>query len=286
MPSPTTSPPNAHASRPRAGARNCSRCRTNAGTGAGTSTARDRKSVQWTLQSLRRFGIDPAQDETRAAIERVRDGVIWSEFDDRPYFHGEVEPCSNGGVLAAASYFGVLGEGSDRIIGMLLDEQLDDGGWNCDAPESNRTSVDTTICVLEGLAEYERVIGESDAAITDARVQGEEYLLERRLYKRKSTGELIKDRYADFSFPPYWYYDVLRGLDYFRRVGGAPDPRLADAIELVLGRRGDDGRWPAGRVHQGDVYFALDAEPGEPSRWNTLRALRVLRWVDGSPATA
>ena len=163
---------------------------------------RDRRSVQWTLQALRRFGIDPAQPETRAAIDRVRDGVTWSEFDDRPYFHGEVEPCVNGGVLAAAAYFGELGDGSDRIIGMLLDEQLDDGGWNCDAPESDRTSVDTTICVIEGLAEYERVIGESDPAITDARVRAEEYLLERRLFRRKSTGELIKERYVDFAFPP------------------------------------------------------------------------------------
>jgi len=245
---------------------------------------RDRRSVQWTLQSLRRFGIDPAQPETRRAIERVRDGVTWSEFDDLPYFHGEVEPCVNGGVLAAASYFGELGEGSDRIIGMLLDEQLDDGGWNCDAPESDRTSVDTTICVLEGFAEYERVIGESDPAIPDARVRAEEYLLERRLFRRKSTGELIKQRYVDFAFPPYWFYDVLRGLDYFRGVGGPPDPRLADAIELVRWQRGEDGRWPAGTPRRGEVYFALDTSPGEPSHWNTVRALQVLEWYDGSRA--
>ena len=241
---------------------------------------RDRRSVHWTLLLLSRLGLDPRSGEARTAIRRVREGVVWSEFHDLPYFSGEEEPCVNGGVLALAAYFGELGQGSDRIVGRLLDEQLDDGGWNCDAPESTRSSIDTTICVLEGLSAYERVIGDSDGAVPDARARGEEYLLERQLFRRRSTGEVIKERYLDLSFPPYWFHDVLRGLDYFRSVGGPPDPRLADAIDVVLGRRGDDGRWPAAVTHPGDVFFAVDAAPGEPSHWNTLRALRVLRWFD------
>ncbi len=241
----------------------------------------DRRGTHWTLHLLRRLGAEPDDPTVHAAVARVRDGVVWKYFDDLPYFHGEVEECVNGGVLALAAYFGELGEGSERIIGRLLEERLDDGGWNCEREEgSMRSSFDSTICVLEGLLAYERVVDSAlQPAVTDARRSGEEYLLERSLFKRKSTGEIVLPRYANFSFPPYWFYDVLRALDYFREAGGAPDPRIAAAIELLLGERGDDGRWLAGVPWHGEVFFAVDAPEGEPSRWNTLRAMRVLRWA-------
>jgi len=243
----------------------------------------DRRGTHWTLHSLRRLGVEPDAAPARAAVQRVRDGVTWRYFDDRPYFHGEVEECVNGGVLALAAYFGVLDEGSDRIIAMLLEQQLDDGGWNCEPPEeSRRSSFDSTICVLEGLLAFEQAAAHAPAEITQARRRGEEYLLERNLFRRKSTGELVLPRYADFAFPPYWFYDVLRSLDHFREAGGTPDTRLDDAIDLMLGQRADDGRWAAGRPRRGQVFFALDAPEGEPSRWNTLRAMRVLRWSGGS----
>jgi hypothetical protein len=241
---------------------------------------RSRKSVTWTLHTLRRLGIEPDAPQTRSAVGRVRDRVVWSEFDNRPYFHGEFEPCINGGVLALGAYFGELGEGSDRIIRLMLQERLDDGGWNCEAPPSQRTSFDTTLCVLEGLLEYERAVADAPPAVTDARRRGEEYLLQRNLFRRRSTGQIALPRYANFAFPPYWFYDVLRSLDYFRAGGDVPDPRVADAIELMLANRDDDGRWPAGEPWSGKVYFPVDAPAGEPSRWNTLRALRVLRWFD------
>ncbi len=242
----------------------------------------DRRSVMWTLHSLRRFGVDPDAAPVRAAIARVRDGVRWREWGGRPFFHGETEACANGGVLALAAYFGELGEGSDRILGLLLSEQLDDGGWNCDAPESQRSSFDSTLCVLEGLSEYERAIGEVDAAVTDARRRGEEYLLERNLFRRRSTGEIVLPRYSEFHFPPYWVYDVLRALDYFRAVGESADPRIAPAIELLRSQQRDDGRWPAAAPWHGEMFFSVEEPEGEPSRWNTLRALRVLRWLDAS----
>lgn len=243
----------------------------------------DRRGTHWTLHSLRRLGVEPDAAPVRAAVQRVRDGVTWRYHDDRPYFHGEVEECVNGGVLALAAYFGVLDEGSDRIIAMLLEQQLDDGGWNCEPPEeSRRSSFDSTICVLEGLLAFEQAATDAPAEITQARRRGEEYLLERNLFRRKSTGELVLPRYADFAFPPYWFYDVLRSLDHFREAGGTPDNRLGDAIDLMLGQRADDGRWAAGRPRRGQVFFALDAPEGEPSRWNTLRAMRVLRWAGGS----
>lgn len=245
----------------------------------------DRRSVMWTLHLLRRLGIDPDAPQTRAAIARVRDGVVWREWGDLPFFHGEVEECVNGGVLALAAYFGDLGPGSDRIIERLLQEQLPDGGWNCEpVEESTRSSFDSTLCVIEGLAAYERSVPGAPPEIAASRRLGEEYLLERGLFRRRSTGEIVLPRYANLKFPPYWTYDVLRALDYFRSAHDRPDPRVSDAIELVVAQRGDDGRWLAGTPWRGEVFFAVDAPEGEPSRWNTLRALRVLRWFEGRSA--
>lgn len=250
----------------------------------------DRRSVIWSLQLLRRLGVDPEAPAVRAAVARVRDGVTWRGHGELAFFHGEVEECANGGALALASYFGVLGEGSDRIVARLLDEQLPDGGWNCEPrEESERSSFDSTICVLEGLLAYEQAVGDdvSDAdtsMVTASRRRGEEYLLERNLFRRRSTGEIVLPRYANLAFPPYWYYDVLRALDHFRAAGAAPDARIAPAVDLLLAQRGDDGRWRAGSPWEGEVYFAVDAPEGEPSRWNTLRALRVLRWIDAAAA--
>lgn len=252
----------------------------------------DRRSTTWTLHLLRRLGAEPDDPVVRRAVERVRDGVTWRYWDNRPFFHGEVEACINGGVLALASYFGQLGEGSDRITRLLLEEQLDDGGWNCGslARGSSRSSFDSTLCVLEGLLAFERAGGSGDPStdteLVRARRRGEEYLLVRSLYRRRSTGEVVLPRYRNFSFPSYWFYDVLRALDYFRDVGGAPDSRLADPVALVRTRRRDDGRWPAGVPWPGEVFLAVDAPRGEPSRWNTLRALRVLRWFDPETTTA
>ncbi|GAA1504638.1 hypothetical protein [Agromyces terreus] len=246
----------------------------------------DRRSVMWTLQSLRRLGVDPDAAAVRTAIDRVRAGVRFSEADGgRPFFDGEVEACVNGGVLAASVYFGVLGDGADAMVAELLDGQLDDGGWNCEPiEESVRSSFDSTLCVLEGLLAYEQVVGEAAApAVREARLRGEEYLLERNLFRRRSTGGIVLERYENFIFPPYWVYDVLRALDHFRAAGIAdgtpPDPRIGPAVDLLLSHRRDDGRWSAGEPWNGEVFFRLDAPAGEPSPFNTLRALRVLDWA-------
>jgi hypothetical protein len=115
-----------------------------------------------------------------------------------------------------------------------------------------------------------------------ARRGGEEYLLERGLFRRKSTGEVVDPAYLEFAFPYYWHYDVLRALDYFRRSGAAPDPRMAEAVEVVRSKRQPDGRWLLDRIHPGRVHFDLEGGVGTPSRWNTLRVLRVLEWWDGT----
>src|SRR6185295_9820609 len=146
----------------------------------------------------------------------------------------------NGRVLAIGAYFG---EASDRLADRLLREQLSDGGWNCDAPPSQRSSFHTTICVLEGLLEYEAARGPRPD-VTAARLRGQEYLLERRLFRSRSTGQVIKDRkvpgpakWTEISFPTRWHYDILWGLDYLRRAGAAPDDRTAEAIGLVGNKR-------------------------------------------------
>lgn len=243
-------------------------------------------STMHVLMLLREFGLDPASDAARRAVGRVCDQVTWRgcgppETDDNPFFAGEIEPCINGQVAAVGAYFGQDVWG---IVERLLAEQLPDGGWNCEAANgSTRSSFHTTICVLEALLEYEQA-GANSAEVTAARRRGQEYLLERRLFRRQSTGEMIADRKAHgaawsrFAFPTWWHYDVLRGLDYLRRAEAAPDERVADAIALVESGRDDAGRWPLGTRHPGRMPIELDAGEGESSRWITLRALRVLDW--------
>ena len=212
----------------------------------------------------------------QSAIVRVRDRCTWGEgFGHSPFFEGEVEPCINGRVLAIGAYFG---HASDRLVDRLLQDQLNDGGWNCYAPPGTRSSFHSTICVLEGLLEYERAKG-TTSDVTAARLRGEEYLLERRLFRSRSTGQVIKPEWTQLSFPTRWHYDILWGLDYMRRAGVAPDDRMAEAVDLVANKRDEMGRWPLENPHPGPVYFEMEGGAGEPSRWNTLRALRVLRWA-------
>jgi hypothetical protein len=180
-------------------------------------------------------------------------------------------------VAVIGAYFGQDVRG---IVDRLLAEQLPDGGWNCEAANgSTRSSFNTTICVLEALLEHERAVG-SSPAVTEARLRGQEYLLERRLFRRRSTGGVVDDAWTRFAFPTWWHYDVLRGLEYLRRAGVAPDERVAEAIELVASKCDGDGRWPLETRHPGEMPVETDEGEGRPSRWNTLRALRVLRWYE------
>jgi hypothetical protein len=232
--------------------------------------------THFSLQLLRDLGLGPDSPEARRAASLVRANVRW-DVNDALYFEGEIEPCINGLALANGAYFG---QSVDGIVERLLGDELDDGGWNCWAEYGARvSSFHTTICVLEGLLEWEHGGGSSEA-VAAARRGGEEYLLERGLFHRRSTGRVIDPRFTMFSFPTRWYYDVLRGLDYFRSTGAAPDGRCAEAIALVADKRDEEGRWPLENTHQGPTHFEMEGPDGFPSRWNTLRALRVLRWAD------
>jgi hypothetical protein len=252
----------------------------------GAAWNRGWNSTMHVLMLLRDLGLDPASDRARQAAGLVHDRVTWQgcgppECDSNSFFTGEVEPCINGQVAAVGAYFGQDVRG---IVARLLAEQLPDGGWNCEAANgSTRSSFNTTICVLEALLEHELNVG-SCPEVTTARLRGQEYLLERRLFRRRSTGAVIeRDRkggaaWMRFAFPTWWHYDVLRGLEYLRRAGVAPDERVAEAIDLVASKRDDDGRWPLEVRYPGEMPVEIDDGEGRPSRWNTLRALRVLDW--------
>jgi hypothetical protein len=252
----------------------------------GAAWNRGWSSTMHVLMLLRDLGLDPASEQARRAVGRVRHGVTWKgcgppQCDGNAFFDGEVEPCINGQVGAVGAYYGEEVRG---IVNRLLAEQLPDGGWNCEAANgSTRSSFNTTICVLEALLEYE-LAGAGSPEVTEARLHGQEYLLERRLFRRRSTGEVIeRDRkggaaWSRFAFPTWWHYDVLRGLDYLRRAGVAPDARMAEAIDLVESKRDADGRWPLEAQYPGVMPVEMDEGAGRPSRWNTLRALRVLNW--------
>lgn len=247
----------------------------------------DEEGQPWTstshsLAQLREFGLDPTCDRVQQTVESVGANCKW-EHDGEPYWSGEVEPCINGTLVANGAYFGV---DMRPVVDRLLSERLEDGGWNCEAENGSvRSSFDTVINVLEGLLEYERATG-GTAESKAARLSGEEYLLERALYKRLTTGESANRKYLFFLHPNRWHYDVLRALDYFRTAslltGTPPDPRLGEAIDHVRSKRRDGGRWDLEWNPTGRTWFDVDDGEDQPSRWITLRALRVLKWWDAT----
>lgn len=235
----------------------------------------------YTLVVLKDLGLDPSSNAARKMINRVDKGLVFKWHKNRPFLHGETEPCINGRILGIGTYFK---EPNDSLASQLLSEQLEDGGWNCEAPKSQRSSFHTTICVLEGLLEYERA-GRKSAAVTNARRRAENYLLDRRMFYSLRTGRVIDKRWLRFSYPTFWHYDVLRGLDYLRNAGIKPDGRIREAIEVVIERRHQNGRWPLNLLHPEHTPVAMETGVNKASRWNTLRALRVLRWYNNSTSS-
>jgi hypothetical protein len=267
-------------------------------------------STLFTLQLLRATGIDPADPAVESAIARAEINLRWNDYPGcwdlraadfqwsppdgeaanahgckpggNPFFEGEEEPCINGGVVALGGYFG---HPNEVLADRLLSEQLEDGGWNCEAPRSSRSSFHTTICVLEGMFEFERAVGPSHPIaprIAAARRRAEQYLVDRSLFRRLSTGDAISPEFLELSFPPRYRYDILRALDYLRAAEVDPDPRMGEAFAIVAKKRLSEGTWALDRAYDEALPFTLDQKVGEPSRWNTWRALRVLRWYTNS----
>ncbi len=247
-------------------------------------TFRRWNSTLATMQLLWEMGLDPKSEQSRKAIGLLNANYHWPpDFGSTTFFEGEVEPCINGRVLGLGAYFG---HPNQPLLERLLGEQLADGGWNCDAEVGSvRSSFHTTICVLEGLLEYEKTIG-ATPALTAARKRGEEFLLERHMFWSLSTGKAITldkktgkpAKWKEFSFPTTWHYDILRGLDYLRSTEQKPDKRVTESVELVATKQHQNGRWPRQNIHRDPINFEMEGAQGTASRWNTLRALRVMEW--------
>jgi hypothetical protein len=248
------------------------------------------KSTLFTLQFLRTTGIDATDPVVKSAVSRPAATLCWNndeywdlrpaELGGNPFFQGEEEPCINGGVLA----FGAnLGHPNENLVRRLINEQLEDGGWNCEAPESKRSSFHTTVCVLEGMLEYQNAVG-SAPEVASARRRGEDYLLERHLFQRRTTGQIANPEFLELAYPPSYHYDILRGLDYLRAANVQPDPRMSAAIHLIESKRQPEGHWLLDRAYDEALALPFDESAGKPSRWNTLRALRVLRWYNAETA--
>lgn len=232
----------------------------------------------WSLIVLKDLGLDPASPQARTMIDRIDHHLVFKPLNNRPFLHGETEPCINGRILVIGAW---ISRPNDALAQLLVDEQLADGGWNCEAPRSQVSSFHTTLCVLEGLLDHERA-GRKSAALTRARKRAENYLLERHLFRSLRTGNIIDKRWLRFTYPAFWHYDVLRALDYFRNANTAPDPRINEAIAVVRKCRHQNGRWPLNLLHPEHIPLQMETAVGSASRWNTLRALRVLRWYNNA----
>jgi hypothetical protein len=237
-------------------------------------------ATTWTLNALRDWGLDPAV--LSGTVEKLAANSRW-EYEDLPYWGGEVDCCINAFTLANGAW---LGADVSELALWFLDHQLADGGWNCEWVEgSTRSSFHSTLNSLKGLLFYESTTGASDA-LRDARRVGESYLLERRLLRTRSSGELVGPWATHFAYPFRWVYSALNAVDYFRAAalldGLAPDPRLVDAIDVVRGARQIDGTWIQEARHAGRAWFEVDVPPGEPSKWLTFYGTRVLAWWEDS----
>jgi len=242
-------------------------------------------STTYTMVLLRNIGLPSGHPQAIRACRLLLDLGLWEDGGINYWRrqHDRSETCVSSMTLAMLSWFGLEDPRVDRLAEHVIAQQMADGGWNCQAmPGYGRAthgSFHTTISALEALLEYERFRPARAAAARKAQARGREFLLVHQLYRSHRTGQVAKDSFTRFSFPTHWYYDVLRGLDYFRDAGVRPsDQRLTDALELVEKRRRRDGTWPLQNNHPGRTFFDMETI-GEPSRWNTLRALRVLRWA-------
>ncbi len=241
-------------------------------------------STTYTMTLLKRLGLPPDNPQAHIACGVLLDRGDWVEggisYFDSYTRRGWAERCVNGMLLSVFSYFDVQDDRIDSIAELLIKAPMADGGWNCeDRRGATHSSFHTTISVLEGLLLWKRRTGsdQADRAIH----AGHEFLLDHQLFRSHTTGQVINEAWTRFWFPPRWHYDIMRGLDHLRDAAIPPDSRAQDAIEIVRFRRKPDGRWPKGSQYTGKAFFPL--EPGRvPGRFNTLRALRVLRWWDGA----
>ena len=236
-------------------------------------------STHYTLLDLRNLCMSPQQKEARETIDLIlkqykgRDGGI-----NAAKSLTDSDVCINGMFLNYAAYFRADEEMLHSVVDFILGQHMPDGGFNC---HSNRigavhSSLHTTLSVAEGILEYSRNGYRYRLAdLKRAGSRSEEFMLVHKLYQSHRTGKTIHPSMLRIPYPSRWYYDILRALDYFRLAGVPYDERMKDALTILLAKRRSDQRWPLQAAHPGKRHFDME-KPGQPSRWNTLRALRVL----------
>jgi hypothetical protein len=254
------------------------------GNWGGSVYARKWKSTTYTLLTLRHFGLLPGNRQALRGCDAfyVR-GVEWDGGINLFKSRTSSETCVNGMILALLSYFGHPDSRVHSVAEFLLQEQMEDGGWNCrwsgkKQAGATHGSFNTTLLALEGFAEYVGMYPNHAREIQLAVQRGQEFLLRHRLFRSHRTGRIVNEKMTRAHFPPRWHYDFLAALDYFQSVGAARDERMEDALSLLRDRRGPDGRWLLASPWPAKVFFEME-QAAQPSRWNTLRALRVLKWA-------
>lgn len=236
-------------------------------------------STTYTLLTLRRFGLEPRHPQAlRGCGLLLQHGYGPDGGIDFHASSDHAETCITGMVLSLLAHFHYPDARIHDLVEHLLIQQMPDGGWNCESYRgATHSSFHTTLSVLEGLHEYCLLHPKHVDPVLEAQARAREFLLEHRLYRSHRTGKIVKPAMTRFPFPPRWYYDFLKGLDYFQSCRAEKDERLRDPIDLLLSKRRKDGTWAQYRGPSGRTFFEIE-KAGQPGRFNTLRALRVQRW--------
>ncbi len=237
-------------------------------------------STHYTLLDLKNLSLSPGNISVKETLniiferEKSPDGGIYPIGKN-----ARSDVCVNGMILNYASYFHVQEAILKSLVDFLLSQKMKDGGFNC---ESNRkgafhSSLHSTLSVLEGILEYKRNNYKYRLTeLENAQAESQEFILKHQLYRSIKTGGIINPNFLKLYYPPRWHYDILKAMDYFRLANVKYDRRMNDAIVVIQDKRDKDGLWKLPAKYPGETHFEME-ETGKPSRWNTLRALRVLR---------
>lgn len=238
-------------------------------------------STTYTLYLLKLFGLLPFSDQAMVACARLFTQGLYADREIRFSRNQSIQDLGvTGLILSLCCYFGYHHENIHTVAHYLIGQQGKEGNWlPNDAEESLPYTFDTTLLILEGLLHYRLRYTPSTGEIARGEARGQEFLLKHELYL--DGGKPIKPSWMSFAFPPYWFYDVLSALDYFRQFRENSDDRLQAGMDLVSKKQNPDQTWNLGRKHPGKTHVEME-DPRKPSKWNTLRALRVLKWWESN----
>jgi len=239
-------------------------------------------STHYTLLLMMRLGFPSDHPVPKKALLKYLDKMFYSDGGINVAVTGkESDVCVTGMVLSMLCYFSVQDERMFKMLEFISNTRLKDGGWNCNyLSGDHHSSVHTTLSVIESVDHAIRAGVPTNHDLEDFVQTGREFLLSHKLYKSHRTGEPMQKGFMMLSFPPRWFYDILKSLDYFQEFDAPYNDRMEDALGLLTSKQKKNGTWPGQNKHAGRVYFDME-KPGSDSRWNTLRALRVLRQFEG-----